>query len=236
MRKLPAEEQMNPKIAFSPKNISSVRPVINEALDFREKNLVAAAKSGCAAAFEELCLPYMERLRQRTYRITKNWEDGEDALQDSLLRAFVHLKNFDGRSAFSTWLTRIATNSALMILRKKRSSYLVALDHSEDPRGSAPVDTVADANPNPETHCSQREQEQILRGAILQLRPKIRRAVELQQLEENSLAQTAQILGITLAATKGRLFHAKTALRKALQRNPARQSRGRRHLRVLTAA
>jgi RNA polymerase sigma-70 factor (ECF subfamily) len=232
---------MNPKIAFSPKNISSVRPATNEPLDFREKSLVAAAKCGCAAAFEELCRPYMERLRQRTYRITKNWEDGEDALQDSLLRAFVHLKNFDGRSAFSTWLTRIATNSALMILRKKRSSYLVALDHSEDPRCSAPVDTVADANPNPETHCSQREQEQILKGAILQgailqLRPKIRRAVELQQLEENSLAQTAEILGITLAATKGRLFHAKAALRKALQRTPTRQSRGSRHLRVLTAA
>jgi RNA polymerase sigma factor (sigma-70 family) len=87
-----------------------------------EASLLATAKSGEAAALDTLYRAHAERLFRTVHRITRNREDAEDAVQDSLLRAFIHLKSFDGRSTFSTWLTRIAINSALMILRKRRAS------------------------------------------------------------------------------------------------------------------
>jgi len=87
-----------------------------------EQALLAAAKQGQTEAFGTLCQPLAPKLIQTARRITRNREDAEDALQNAFLSAFIHIKNFDGRSSFSTWLTRIAINSALMTLRKKRSS------------------------------------------------------------------------------------------------------------------
>src|SRR5271168_4989852 len=82
--------------------------------------LVSAATSGDSSAFVELCGRHSKKVLHKIYRITNNWEDAEDVLQDSLLRAFVHLRTFEGRSTFSSWFTRIAINSALMVLRKNR--------------------------------------------------------------------------------------------------------------------
>ena len=93
-----------------------------------ENTVIAAAKRGQTAAFDELWQSHTKRILRTTYRITRNREDAEDALQDSFLRAFLHIKDFDGRSSFSTWLTRIAINSALMILRKKRSALELSID------------------------------------------------------------------------------------------------------------
>ncbi len=96
-----------------------------------EDALVAAAKQGQAEAFATLCQPYAQRLIRNAHRITRNHEDAEDALQDAFLSAFIHIQNFDGRSSFSTWLTRIAINSALMTLRKKRSSRETSIGFGE---------------------------------------------------------------------------------------------------------
>jgi RNA polymerase sigma-70 factor (ECF subfamily) len=184
-----------------------------EGLD--EKALVAAAKYGQSVAFDVLCKRLAPRILRAVLRITKNREDAEDALQDSFLSAFVHITEFDGRSAFSTWLTRIAINSALMILRKKRTSHEVSLDSSAD-SGETPVSWgMLDHAPNPEKRYAQSERENILRGAIRTLRPTIRKVIELQQLQEHSMKETAAIIGISVPAAKARLFHAKIALRKA---------------------
>ena len=112
-----------------------------------EASLLATAKSGEAAALDTLYRAYAEKLFRTVHRITRNREDAEDAVQDSLLRAFLHLKSFDGRSTFSTWLTRIGINSALIILRKKRNSREISAD------GSGVDETaweVPDSAPNPE--------------------------------------------------------------------------------------
>jgi RNA polymerase sigma-70 factor (ECF subfamily) len=82
--------------------------------------LIAAAKGGEGAPFGELCERHIKQVSGVTRRIMPNREDVEDAVQDCFLNAFVHLKDFDGRSRFATWLTRIAINAALMKLRKKR--------------------------------------------------------------------------------------------------------------------
>src|SRR5215469_12279974 len=92
----------------------------------------AVGRSREIATLEELGRVHSEKILRTVYRITRNREDAEDALQDSLLNAFVHIRDFDGRSSFNTWLTRIAINSALMLLRKKRNSRLVsASEHGE---------------------------------------------------------------------------------------------------------
>jgi RNA polymerase sigma factor (sigma-70 family) len=176
-----------------------------------EEKLVAAAKAGRAAAFEELCKPFGKTLLPRIYRITKNREDAEDALQDSFLRAFLHIRDFSGRSSFSTWLTRIAINSALMILRKRRNSLEVSI--TDD--GSQACWDVPDGLPNPEKSCAQREREQILHSAVETLRPSIRRVVQLRQLQERSIKETASVLDISVGAAKARLFQARAALRKS---------------------
>ena len=180
-----------------------------------EDALVAAAKQGQAEAFATLCQPYARRLIRNAHRITRNHEDAEDALQDAFLSAFIHIKNFDGRSSFSTWLTRIAINSALMTLRKKRSSRETSIGFGESDAKGLGWD-VPDPSPNPEKACAQREKERLLREAICELRPTIRQAVEIQ-LRELSMEETAGMIGVSLAAAKGRLFHGRRALRKAFR-------------------
>lgn len=180
-----------------------------------EEKLVAASKGGQTTAFVELCERHAKKMFGVIHRITRNREDAEDALQDSFLRAFVHIREFDGRSSFSTWVTRIAINSALMILRKKRTYSELPLDGPDDSGANRRHWEVADWAPNPEKRYAQRERNKILWGAIRNLRPALRRVVEIQLLQERSMKETAELMGISIAAAKGRLFHAKHALRKS---------------------
>src|SRR5258705_11537928 len=115
-----------------------------------ERNLVQAAKSGQSSAFATLCQRHAPQLLRATYRITRNREDSEDSVQDALLRAFVHLNDFNGESSFATWLTRIAINSALMILRKKRSSLEMAMTSGDNSGADGFIHQIADHAPNPE--------------------------------------------------------------------------------------
>ena len=196
---------------------------VSDLRGWSEKQLIAAAKSGRRAPFGELCERHMKQVFGVTRRIMPTREDAEDAVQDCFLSAFVHLKDFDGRSRFATWLTRIAINAALMKLRKKRGLQEVSMD--EPNPSSEPVaqrEFRCDA-PDPEESCSARERRRILKSAISDLRPRARRVVELHQLQEHSLRETAQILGISTAAVKARMFHA----RVALHRMPLLQSVGR---------
>jgi RNA polymerase sigma factor (sigma-70 family) len=182
-----------------------------------DERLVAAAKIGHKGAFDDLYQRHAEKMFRITYRITRNREDAEDAVQECFLNAFLHLKNFDGRSRFSTWLTRIAMNAALMKLRKNHASREVPIAMSVETSELSSGHQVSDLSPNPEEHCMKSEQEAILRGAIAKLRPRIRKAVELHKVQECSLEETAEVLGISVAAVKGRLFHARAALRRTPQ-------------------
>ena len=177
--------------------------------------LLFAARKGEASAFEHICKQATPRIYRTLCRITKNREDAEDALQEALMRAFINLPRFDGRSSFSTWLTRIAINAAFMKLRRGRLSREVAMD-GPDLFGNEQVSyQFKDDAPSPEDHFVTQERVKILRDALRVLRPRIRVAVEMYQLQEHSLKQTAELLGISVAATKGRLFQATAALRKA---------------------
>jgi RNA polymerase sigma-70 factor (ECF subfamily) len=179
-----------------------------------EKQLIAAAKGGERSPFGELCERYMKQVFGVTRRIMPNREDAEDAVQDCFLSAFVHLKDFDGRSRFATWLTRIAINAALMKLRKNRGVQEVPIDEPNPSFEPIAQREFRDDAPDPEESCSARERRRILKSAISGLRPRARRVVELHQLQEHSLRETAQILGISTTAVKARMFHARVALRR----------------------
>src|SRR5208337_3577278 len=181
-----------------------------------DETLVAAAQDGDASAFDELCKRHTQRIFRMTHRIMRNREDAEDAVQECFLNAFVHLKSFDGRSRFSTWLTRIAMNAALMKLRKNRSCREVPTEEAVETSALLPENLLPDPSLNPEEHYAKKQRQEILRYAIAKLRPGIRKAVEIQ-LQDCSLDETAEILGISATGAKGRLFQARAALRKSSQ-------------------
>jgi RNA polymerase sigma factor (sigma-70 family) len=186
-------------------------------------------------AFAALSERYKQQLFRAAHRITRNCEDAEDAVQDTLLRAFVHMKDFDGRSKLGTWLTRIAINSALMILRKKRASREIAMDCNDDVGADPLRYEMTDDGPNPERRYAQSEEESMLRKAIQRLRPTLRVVVQIQQLQEHSMQETAEAIGISLAAAKGRLFHAKNVLRRSMIPKLVHQPRFASGIRVLPA-
>ncbi|HXO98153.1 MAG TPA: RNA polymerase sigma factor [Chthoniobacterales bacterium] len=179
-----------------------------------EEQLIAAAKTGRQAPFGELCERHMKQVSWVTSRITRNREDAEDAAQECFLSAFVHLKDFDGRSQFATWLTRIAINAALMKLRKNRGAREVPMDEPNPSFESVAQREFRDDAPDPEEICSLRERKRIVKSAISGLRPRARNVVELFHLQEHSIRETAQILGISTGAVKTRMFHAKRALHR----------------------
>jgi RNA polymerase sigma factor (sigma-70 family) len=201
----------------------------------KTKQGIPTARCASSANFDAMCLPHTKKLFLVALRITKNREDAEDALQDSLLQAFVHFKDFDGRSTFSTWLTRITINSALMMLRKKRRAVSVSLDRTREDDGTELCIEVPDRAANPERRYLELERERILHDAIGALRPSIRRAVNIQQLQEHSLREAADLLGISVTATKGRLFHAKRLLRKSPRLKSLRRQQGRKPLPLFAA-
>jgi RNA polymerase sigma factor (sigma-70 family) len=195
-----------------------------------EQALVAAAKQGQVDALGALCQPLARKLIHSAQRITRNREDAEDAIQDAFLSAFIHIKNFDGRSSFSTWLTRIAMNSALMTLRKKRSSREIPIGCGELGANGLGWD-VPDPSANPEELCVQLEKERALREAICELRPTIRQVVEIQQLQEIPMKEAARMIGVSVTAAKARLFHGRRALRKAFGLRTNQHGRRRSYLR-----
>jgi RNA polymerase sigma-70 factor (ECF subfamily) len=160
------------------------------------------------------------RHRQKILRIVLRYahvrEDAEDIVQQSFQKAFVYLHKFEGKSSFSTWLTRIAINEALMLVRRGRALREIPVDDSHDQGGAASAMEIPDASPDPETSYLRRERMQILSETLGNLRPGMRKAIELRELAELSTEETARRMGVSVAAVKGRLFHAKKKLREKL--------------------
>jgi RNA polymerase sigma-70 factor (ECF subfamily) len=179
--------------------------------------LVAVAQSGDSSAFVELSRRHSRRVLLKIYRIINNWQDAEDVLQESLMRAFVHLHTFECRASFSTWLTRIAINTALMLLRKEKGVLRSAIDSPLDDSAQSEKWELRDHRDNPEQHYARQQKANLLRGAMLRLRPESRRVLELQQTGELSTKEIAQSLGISQPAVKSRLLRARIALREVVQ-------------------
>ena len=181
--------------------------------------LVAAAKCGNTQAFEDLVLRHERRVFTVAQRITNNREDAEDVVQETFHKVFLHLDDFQEKSRFSTWLTRIAMNESLILLRRRRGT-LEVLPESPDDGDESFSAKFVDQRPSPEESCCLRERKEILTEAINRLGPKIRRTVLLRDMEERSIEETAQILGASIGVVKSRLFQGRRKLRATVNPGP----------------
>jgi RNA polymerase sigma-70 factor, ECF subfamily len=180
-----------------------------------ESALVAAAKAGDLSAFETLVGRYERKIFRLAQNITQNREDAEDAMQESFLKAYEHLAEFQGNSRFYTWLVRIAVNQALMKLRRRRPN-VVSLDQEVDTGEDLMPREVEDWGPSPEERYGQTELSGILGKVIGELDPPFRIVFQLRDIEELSTEETAEALGLSVPAVKSRLLRARLKLREKL--------------------
>ncbi len=186
--------------------------------DKGDMTLVAAAKNENRQAFEILVERHARRLFFTARRMTRTREDAEDVVQQSLQKAFVHLDQFEGKSSFSTWLTRIAINEGLILLRKSRGLREVLMNDSTEGEEALFELEIPDSGQSPEDRYSQRERQRILFSALNELPHGMRRAIQLRELDERSTQETARIMGISVNAVKARVFHGRRKLRERLRR------------------
>jgi RNA polymerase sigma-70 factor, ECF subfamily len=192
-------------------------PPVHTPLEGDEFVLVASAKNGNARAFEVLIARHRRRILAVALRYSRVRQDAEDIMQQSFQKAFLHLQQFEGRSSFSTWLTRVAINEAQMLQRKSGMREVSIDDLNENAETVTPLE-IRDSAPDPEADYSQREWRRLLSNAMNELPHRTRRAIELRDLDERSTEETARIMGISVAAVKGRIFQGRKKLRKRLER------------------
>jgi RNA polymerase sigma-70 factor (ECF subfamily) len=185
--------------------------------------IVRLAKSGDETAFAELYQMHSRAVARVIQRIVKNVDDRDDVLQETFIKAFVHLKNFDGRSQFSTWLTRIAINTSLMLLRKRRNRPECSIDLDFDREGSA--FQIVDPAPDPEKVCLRENSITEVRYAVGRLPKSLRLPTAIRCSQDLLVRDIANIAGLSVSATKSRLVRAAAELRVMLDSNADRQSR-----------
>jgi RNA polymerase sigma-70 factor, ECF subfamily len=181
-----------------------------------EGKLIRAGQRGDAQAIETLFRRYHRPLFQTALRVLGNAEDAEDALQDGLLSAYRNLKRFEGRSQFSTWLTRIVINAALMKRRSAKARPAVSLDetHHEDELPAA--ERFADDSPNPEQLYAGTEIREMINENLDELSPLLRTAFVLREVQGYSTGEAAKRLGVTENTLKARLWRARHQLASRL--------------------
>jgi RNA polymerase sigma-70 factor (ECF subfamily) len=177
-----------------------------------DDDVVSAAQAGSPEAFGKLHSKYSPRLYRTILAITKEPQDAEDALQNTFLRAYLAIHTFEGRSNIYSWLTRIAVNSALMILRKRRARAEVLFDPQPDPQLDSLSFEVRDSAPNPEeAYALDQRQRKTLR-AIRHLDPHLRTPLWMQSMHGWSVNEISRAMNISEAAVKARLHRARRRL------------------------
>jgi len=183
-----------------------------------EAKLVERAKQGDLDAFTTLVNRYDGKILRLTQHITGNREDAEDALQEAFLKAFSHLKQFQGDARFYTWLVRIAVNESLMKLRKRKTANTVSLDEPIETDDDSLPREVAAWDPNPEERYQQQELRDILDRTVASLPPIFRTVLVLRDLDHLSTEETAEALNLSVPAVKSRLLRARLQLREKLSK------------------
>ena len=196
-----------------------------EQMPRNEETLVQRALDGDSEALDALFARDNRALYQTALRLLGNAEDAEDALQEGLLAAYRNLRRFQRRSKFSTWLTRIVINAALMRRRSRKSRPAVSLDEwltSEESVASGcgyrqAGERLADAGPNPEQLYVGREMAERLEEGLRTLSPVLRKAFRMRELQGLSAEETAAALGVSRNALKARLWRARHLLTERLK-------------------
>jgi RNA polymerase sigma-70 factor (ECF subfamily) len=187
-------------------------------------DLVHASKDGNVAAFEQLVKRYDRKLLRIAQSITHNREDSQDAVQEAFLKAYQNLSAFREDSKFSTWLFRITVNQSLMKLRKQRTTREASLDEASQVDGDALPKEVTDWAPNPEQLYWASELRDILIKCLQELSPILRTVFVLRDIEGLTIDQTVEVLNVSEAAVKARLFRARLLLRENLTKYFGKQT------------
>ena len=183
-----------------------------------EEKLIRAGQRGDHQAVETLFRRYQRPLFQTALRVLGNTEDAEDALQDGLLSAYRNLKRFEGRSQFSTWLTRIVINAALMRRRSAKARPAVSLDEPPREDELPATERFADDGLTPEQVFANTEIREMLSENLDQLSPLLRTAFVLREVQGYSAGEAAKKLGVTENTLKARLWRARHQLAERLGR------------------
>jgi RNA polymerase sigma-70 factor (ECF subfamily) len=185
---------------------------IGHTTSLKNQRVVLAARSGCRIAFNDLWDIYSRRVYRTLLGIMKNPQDAEDALQDAFLHAYLAIGSFEGRANFYTWLTRIAINSALGILRKRRCRPETSLDATLRLENDGPLVDFRVSAPNPEQIYAEHEERENLMQAIQRLPLGVRSAIQMHVSGDCSVKEVACRLHISEAAAKSRLYRARIML------------------------
>ncbi|HWY44285.1 MAG TPA: sigma-70 family RNA polymerase sigma factor [Candidatus Sulfotelmatobacter sp.] len=181
-----------------------------------EEKLIRAGQRGDAQALNTLFRRHRQPLFNLALGIMGNAEDAEDALQDGLLSAFWSLGRFEGRSRFSTWLTRIVINAAFMRRRGLTTRSVTDATESHG-RDEIPItERLVSKSANPEQHLVRLENREIINGHIDELSPVLRTVFTLRIVRECTTNEANKILGISVDSVKARLWRARRALAKRL--------------------
>jgi RNA polymerase sigma-70 factor (ECF subfamily) len=192
--------------------------IVSSQAGIDETPLVARAREGDARAFGELVQQYEGKIFRLAQHVTQNREDAEDVLQETFMKAYEHLDQFQGNSKFYTWIVRIAVNQALMKLRRRKTDKSVSLDETIDTGEDTVVREIAAWGEDPEQRFSREELGSILDSAIQGLEPPYRSVFVLRDIDELSTEETADVLGLSVPAVKSRLLRARLQLREKLTR------------------
>jgi len=184
-----------------------------------EPALLSAARHGNNEAFSVLVRQYQGNIYRLAFKITQNHEDAEDSLQEALLKAYCNLNSFQGGSRFYTWLVRIAMNEALMKLRKRRSDRQLPLEDvvAQSDGNPAPRE-IEDHRANPEAQYAEVEMQETLSEVLRSVSPRLSNAFVLRNVEDYSVKETAEKLGLSVPAVKSRLVRARGRLRQRLRK------------------
>ena len=175
-----------------------------------DDDLVQAAQSGDHEAFAELCRRHTQTVRRRILAIVRHQEDAQDAMQETLLRAYANLGRFRQACKFSTWITAIGTNAALGVIRKRKSRRESDIEpYSPD----EPAWDIADQALDPERRVAKAQTILLLRKELHGLPPKMQEVVTSYYGQDYSLQEAADALGISVAAVESRLLRGRRSLR-----------------------
>ncbi len=192
---------------------NNLRPHSRAAASYPSRRFVPAQPEGHEwEAVQQLFLASRPRFVALAYSILRNKEDAEDAVQDAFLSAYLHLRAFEGRSAFTTWFTRIVLNAALMVRRKRKSLWTDSQQESSTTDDTPWTERIPAAQPDPEMMYAEEETLQLIDVLLGRMSPLLRQAFTMMYYQEMSNEEAGALLGVTTGTFKSRLFRARRHL------------------------
>jgi RNA polymerase sigma-70 factor, ECF subfamily len=205
------------------KSAPGIRPRLSGGRHGNSRPTMSASGShesrGIVDALQEMFLASRPKFVGMAYSILRNKEDAEDAVQDAVLSAYVHLRNFEGRSAFTTWFTRIVLNAALMTLRKRTNSRISSLPEPSMSDETSWTERIPTPQPDPEMVCAEGETFQLIDVLLGKMSPVLRQSFTMTYYDELTSREACTLLGVSIGTFKSRVFRARRHLMHLAQRS-----------------